>query len=160
MLESGFRWYFVSESSGELWKGQYNSTLDEKGRIVFPLRLRSEIPESIVVITHGYDNCLWIFSLAEWQRFSAGVTQSTTQINTRNLAIKRNLLAPAQEVEIDRNGRLSIPQPLRDYAELAKECVIHSIRAQMLELWDASKYKAYLEQSKPVLEEAMISLDF
>jgi MraZ protein len=160
MIKSGFRWYFVTESSGELWKGQYNSTLDEKGRIVFPLRLRTDIPESIVVITHGYDNCLWIFSLAEWQRFSATVTQSTAQINPKNLTIKRSLLAPAQEVEIDRNGRLSIPQPLRDYAKLAKDCVIHSIRPQMLELWDAAKYEAYLEQSKSVLEEAMISIDF
>jgi MraZ protein len=151
----------VPESGRELWKGQYNITLDEKGRIVFPLRLRSDISDSTVMITHGSDRCLWIFSLAEWEAFSAQAKQSVKQSD--KWMMQRNLFASAQEVEIDKTGRLSIPQSLRVHADLSKDCVIHNIKPQMLELWDAEEYKAYLERSEASFREAMenlVSLDF
>jgi MraZ protein len=152
----------VPESGNDLLKGQYSITLDEKGRIVFPSRLRSGLAEPVVMITHGMDKCLWIFSSAEWRSFAAKITESTSQLNMRNLAIRRNFTAPAQEVEFDRNGRLSIPQSLRDYAGLSKDCVIHSMKSQMIELWDAGEYQAYLERSEAIVREAMenVSIDF
>jgi MraZ protein len=153
--KKGFRWFFVPDSGCELLKGQYNITLDEKGRIVFPCRLRSGISDATVMVTYGYDQCLWIFSRIDWQDFSAKVTKSASRLNEKTLAVLRHFIAPAQEVEFDRNGRLSIPQSLREYAGLSKDCVIHGIKTLALELWDIAVYKAYQEKSDALFREAM-----
>ena len=65
----------------------------------------------------------------------------------------RRLIAPAQPVEFDKTGRISIPQSLRDYASLTKDCVILGIN-KYIELWDAQKYEAYLEQTDLSFREA------
>ena len=65
----------------------------------------------------------------------------------------RRLIAPAQPVEFDKAGRISIPQSLREFAGLSKDCVILGIN-KYIELWDATKYKSYLEQTDISFREA------
>ena len=73
--------------------------------------------------------------------------------NERNRLVLRRFIAPAQEVEFDKAGRLSIPQSLREYAQLEKDCVILGVN-KYLELWDAETYRAYLAESEVNLAEA------
>ncbi len=127
--------------------GEYNNTIDEKGRIMFPAKLRAGLSNSRLVITRGIDCCLWIFSPEEWEALSEKVMQSASLFQAHSRLVLRRLIAPAQDVDIDKAGRISIPQSLREYAHLEKDCVLLGIN-RYLELWDAAEYRTYLEESE------------
>lgn len=133
--------------------GEYRNTLDEKGRILFPSRLRSELKETHLIITQALDGCLWLFTPDEWRGFSSKLMESASPFNSNSRSVLRRLVAPAQEIEFDKSGRLSIPQSLREYAGLEKDCVILGIN-KFIELWDAEKYKAYLDKTQDSFDEA------
>ena len=130
-----------------LLTGEYKNTLDEKGRILLPTKLRSELTCNTLVVTQAFDRCLWLFTPEEWKNLSSKSIESASPFNERNRLVLRRFIAPAQELEFDRSGRLSIPQGLREYASLSKECVILGVD-KYLELWDANAYRSYLEQTE------------
>ncbi|MEL3906291.1 MAG: division/cell wall cluster transcriptional repressor MraZ [Treponema sp.] len=137
--------------------GEYNNSIDEKGRIMFPAKLRVLVPESKLVITRGIDRCLWLFQPEEWTALSEKVMQSASLFQAHSRLVLRRLIAPAQEVEIDKAGRLSIPHSLREYAHLEKDCVLLGI-SRYLELWDAEQYSTYLEESESEFYQASENL--
>ena len=137
----------------ELLTGEYRNTLDEKGRILFPTRLRSELTGNVLVLTQALDRCLWLFTPEEWKNLSAKIMESASPFNAQARLVLRRLIAPAQEVEFDKSGRISIPQSLREYAHLSKECVVLGIN-KYIELWDYSSYQAYLEESESSFRDA------
>lgn len=136
-----------------VFSGEYNNTLDEKGRIMLPAKQRCLLPNSQVVITRGIDRCLWIFPPEEWALLAEKVMQSASLFQANSRLILRRLIAPAQEIDIDKAGRVSIPQSLREYAQLEKDCVLLGIN-RYLELWDADEYRAYLEGSEADFHQA------
>jgi MraZ protein len=127
--------------------GEYRNTLDEKGRILFPSKLRFDVTGNVLIVTQSFDRCLWLFTPEEWEIVSSKVMGSASPFNEKNRLVLRRFIAPAQEIEFDRSGRLSIPQSLREYASLSKECVLLGVN-KYIELWDAEGYKTYLEQSE------------
>jgi len=127
--------------------GEYNNIIDDKGRIMFPAKLRCFLPDSRLVITRGIDRCLWIFPPEEWTLLSEKIMQSASLFQANSRLVLRRLIAPAQEVDIDKAGRLSVPQSLREYARLEKDCVLLGIN-RYLELWNAGEYQTYLEESE------------
>ncbi len=137
----------------EFLTGEYCNTLDEKGRISFPSKLRTELTGNVLVVTQGLDHNLWLYTPEEWKKFSSKLMESTSPFNTQNRLVLRRLIAPAQEVEFDRSGRLSIPASLREYAGLSKECIILGLDKYM-ELWDAPTYRNYIEESEASFREA------
>ena len=130
-----------------LLTGEFRNTLDEKGRLSLPARMRSELPGINLVLTQGVDKCLWLFPPQQWQELSQKLMASTSLFQARSRLVQRRILAPAQEVEIDRLGRISIPQSLREWAGLSRECVILGI-SKYLEIWNAEEYKKYLDENK------------
>ncbi|MDH7483338.1 MAG: division/cell wall cluster transcriptional repressor MraZ [Spirochaetales bacterium] len=130
----------------KLLTGEFRNTLDEKGRISLPARLRAELPGSIV-LTQGADTCLWLFPPQEWEDLSRKILASTNPFQTTSRLVQRRILAPAQEVEIDKLGRISIPQSLREYAGLSRECVILGI-GRSIEIWDQHTYQKYLAENQ------------
>ncbi|GMO61297.1 MAG: division/cell wall cluster transcriptional repressor MraZ [Treponemataceae bacterium] len=143
----------LQNASFSLCTGEYKNTMDEKGRILFPTKLRSALNASSFIITQGLDNCLWIFTQSEWQNLCAKIMESASVFNTQNRLVLRRFIAPAQEIEIDAAGRLSVPQVLREYASLSKDCVVLGV-SKYIELWDADIYRTYLEQSDSSFKEA------
>ncbi len=141
----------------ELLTGEYRNTLDEKGRILFPTKLRNELfsesEKNVLIVTQSFDRCLWLYTLDEWKNLSSKIMESASPFNKQNRLVLRSLIAPAQEVELDKSGRISIPQSLREYANLSKDCVILGINKYM-ELWDAETYSKYLDESEDDLREA------
>ena len=131
----------------ELLTGEYKNTLDEKGRISFPAKLRQELNESTLIVTQALDHCLWLFTPEEWKSLSNRLMESASPFDAKNRLVLRRLVAPAQEVEFDKTGRLSIPQSLREYAGLTKECVLLGID-KYIELWDAETYDQYLKETE------------
>jgi MraZ protein len=140
-----------------LLTGEYRNTLDEKGRIMFPVRLRSEIDSSALIITRGIDRCLWLFSPEQWKILTDKVMDSASLFQAQSRLVLRRLLAPAQTVEIDKAGRISVPQSLREVAGLNKDCVFLAIN-KYFELWDSEEYDKYLGESEADFRAATESL--
>ncbi|MBQ0166628.1 MAG: division/cell wall cluster transcriptional repressor MraZ [Treponema sp.] len=141
----------------ELLTGEYRNTLDEKGRILFPSRLRTEITGNVLIVTKSIDSCLWLYTPEEWKSLSEKIMGSASPFDQKARLVIRHLIAPAQEVEFDKAGRLSIPQSLREYAGLSKDCVVLGVN-RFIELWDAAKYREYNEQNESALIDATSSL--
>ena len=141
-----------------LLTGEYRNTLDEKGRILFPTKLRNGMADNVLVVTQAFDRCLWLFTPEEWENISSKLMENASPFNEKNRLVLRRFIAPAQEIEFDKSGRLSIPQSLREYASLSKDCVILGVNKYM-ELWDAESYKAYLTESEDSFRSAAEELN-
>lgn len=120
--------------------GEYTHTQDEKKRISLPIKFRKEMGKSVVV-THGLDSCLFIYSLKEWQGISEKLGNlSIGQADTRGF--NRFMLAGASEVEVDSIGRILIPEYLRDFAKLSGKVVFAGVHNRV-EVWDESSWTEY-----------------
>jgi MraZ protein len=137
--------------------GEYRNTLDEKGRILFPSKLRAVLQENELVITQGLDHCLMLFTIEEWESLNEKIVGSASLFSAQKSLVMRRFIAPAQKIEFDKTGRLSIPQSLREYASLSGECVVLGINKYM-ELWDAESYKDYLEKTESSFQQAAESM--
>ncbi|MBQ9630253.1 MAG: division/cell wall cluster transcriptional repressor MraZ [Treponema sp.] len=137
----------------EMLTGEYRNTLDEKGRILFPSKLRSALLGNVLIVTQALDHCLWLFTPEEWRSVSSNLMGSASPFSEKNRLVLRRFIAPAQELEFDKSGRLSIPQSLREYASLSKDCILLGVN-KYIELWDAESYRSYLEQSDASFRDA------
>ena len=133
--------------------GEFHNSLDEKGRILIPSRIRNEIAGNTLILTRGIDRCLWLFPIDEWTKISQGLMESTSLFQSKARMIQRRIIAPAQEMEIDKAGRINISPALREYAGLEKDCIILGIE-NYLELWSESEYRLYLEETEPDFQAA------
>ena len=117
--------------------GEYEHTLDAKGRVSMPAKLRRDMGEAFVV-TKGLDGCLFAFSLEEWSNFENKLKAlPLSDRNARNFV--RFFLAGATECEIDKQGRFLIPANLRMAASLEKETIIIGVGTR-IEIWDKSTW--------------------
>ena len=133
--------------------GEYRCSLDEKGRLMIPSRIRSEISGNQLVLTRGIDSCLWLFPPEEWRIISEKLLSSTSIFQEKARLIHRRLIAPAQETEIDRSGRITISSTLREYGELAKDCIVLGM-INRLEIWDDGIYRTYWDSKENEFQEA------
>jgi MraZ protein len=133
--------------------GEFRCSLDEKGRILIPAKMRTEVAGNVVVLTRGVENCLWLFPPEEWKSFSEKLVGSTSLLQEESRLIQRRMIAPAQDTEIDKAGRIVIPPTLRDYADLKKECIILGLK-KYIEIWSEDAYQAYLEANEAKFKEA------
>ena len=123
--------------------GEYEHTLDAKGRLSMPAKLRRDMGEAFIV-TKGLDGCLFAFSSEEWMNFESKLKSlPLSDKNARNFV--RFFLAGATECEIDKQGRFLIPQNLRQAGSLEKEAVIIGVGTR-LEIWDKSTWQAKDEE--------------
>ena len=120
--------------------GEYEHSLDEKGRLIMPAKLREDIGEKFIV-TKGLDGCLFCFSQNEWNNFEEKLKSlPLTNKNARDFV--RFFLSGATECEIDKQGRFLISSNLREYAQLEKDAVIIGV-ATRLEIWNKTNWNAY-----------------
>ena len=120
--------------------GEYRHNVDVKGRVSVPSKFREDLGQSFVV-TKGLDNCLFMYSKAEWETFEEKLKQlPLTNADARTFI--RFFFAGATEVEVDKQGRINIPQVLRDYAEIKKDVVIAGV-ATRAEIWDSDAWDKY-----------------
>ena len=120
--------------------GEYEHSLDAKGRLIMPSKLREDMGEKFI-ITKGLDGCLFGFSQNEWANFEEKLkTLPLTNKNARDFV--RFFLSGATECEIDKQGRFLIVGNLREYASMDKEVVIIGVGTR-IEIWNRDKWKAY-----------------
>ncbi len=120
--------------------GEYEHSLDVKGRLIMPAKLREDIGEKFI-ITKGLDGCLFGFSQNEWTNFEEKLkTLPLTNKNARDFV--RFFLSGATECEIDKQGRFLIASNLREYANMEKDVAIIGVGTR-LEIWNREKWKQY-----------------
>jgi MraZ protein len=123
-----------------MFLGTHRPRLDDKGRLFLPAKYREDLAGG-VVITKGQERCLFVFPKAEFERFTERLrTAPVTDKAVRDYS--RVLFASASDEIPDKQGRVTIPQGLRDYAGLQRECVVIGANTR-LEIWEASAWDAY-----------------
>jgi MraZ protein len=137
----------------ELRTGIFESTLDEKGRIFIPIRLRETYSISELVITQGRQPSVWIMTSEMWERVLERLKNSSDLTEEEYSLVEYLHILPAQLAEIDKLGRIAVPQAIRKYAGLTKECLVLSAENR-LEVWDSQFYYAYLNENSQVRQEA------
>jgi MraZ protein len=131
----------------------YLSTLDDKGRISLPARLRGTLKENTLILTKGNSQGIWLFLPEEWEQFCRDISASATSFEESTL-IQHQFMVPMVEQEIDKAGRIAIPPSLRDFANLSRDCKILEARKH-LEIWDSGCYEAYLNMNQEKLRGLM-----
>lgn len=125
--------------------GEYSHNLDAKGRIIVPAKFRENLGETFV-LTRGLDRCLFVYPEVEWRLLEDKLKQlPLTKKDARKFT--RFFLSGATELEIDKQGRISIPQPLRTYANLSKQCTVIGV-SNRIEIWDADEWNVYVSESE------------
>ena len=117
-------------------RGEFKSTLDAKGRMNFPVKLREELGSSFVISKTIGEKCIKVYSKDDWEALVESFNKMP-QVKTAN--IQRFLLGSAYEVETDKQGRALIPTPLRVYAELKTDIVIVGLEGRA-EIWDKQRW--------------------
>lgn len=120
--------------------GEYKHTLDEKKRLAIPAKWRKEIGRQ-VVITPGLDNCLFVYTLREWKRVSEKLA-SLSMLRADTRSFNRFMLAGAAESDVDKMGRILVPDHLKEFAGLGTRTVVAGVHSR-LEIWDEERWTAY-----------------
>ncbi|GAB6118016.1 division/cell wall cluster transcriptional repressor MraZ [Thermoanaerobacter brockii subsp. lactiethylicus] len=136
--------------------GQYEHTIDAKGRVIIPAKFREELGEKFV-LTKGLDNCLFVYSLEEWKNIEAKLkTLPLTKKDAR--AFTRFFLAGAVECEIDKQGRILIPANLREHAKIEKDVIFIGVSTRV-EIWSKEVWEEYSNNTDVSFEEIAEHLD-
>ena len=128
-----------------MFLGTHNPRLDDKGRLFLPAKFRDRLADGLVV-TRGQERCLYVFPMDEFMRLAAQMQQApTTSKAARDYT--RVFLSGASDEVPDKQGRVTIPAALRQYAGLSRECTVIGTGAK-LEVWDTDSWTAYLESTE------------
>lgn len=121
-----------------MFMGEYNHTIDTKGRVIVPSKFRETLGEEFVV-TKGLDGCLFVYDNNEWSAFEEKL-KSLPITNKDARAFVRFFLSGAASVEVDKQGRILLPGSLRDFAELQKDVVLIGVGSR-IEIWSRERWE-------------------
>ncbi|HEY1114582.1 MAG TPA: division/cell wall cluster transcriptional repressor MraZ [Chitinophagaceae bacterium] len=130
--------------------GEYEATLDAKGRFLLPAGFKRQLPEgesTRFVINRGFEKCLSLYPMQSWQPLYDQIS-SLNDFDPKVREFRRYFLNGAIEVEPDTAGRILIPQNLKDYAGLGKDLVL-AAAVNKIEIWDKEKYQKFFESYSP-----------
>ncbi|MBE6032191.1 MAG: division/cell wall cluster transcriptional repressor MraZ [Firmicutes bacterium] len=120
--------------------GEYQNSIDAKGRVIIPSKFRDGLGYHFI-LTKGFDNCLIIYTMDEWERFREKLS-ALPKANKEARSLVRYVTSGAVECELDKQGRLTIPQNLRDYARINKDLVTIGTMDNV-EIWSKEVYDEF-----------------
>ena len=120
-----------------MFMGEYNHTIDAKGRLIVPAKFREILGDNFIV-TKGLDGCLFVYPNDEWTRFEEKL-KSLPLTNKNARQFTRFFLAGAAACEVDKQGRILLPQVLREFASLEKDVVLVGV-ASRIEIWSRERW--------------------
>ncbi|MEX5269004.1 division/cell wall cluster transcriptional repressor MraZ [Kocuria sabuli] len=133
-----------------MFLGTYSPRLDEKGRLILPAKYREELAEGLV-LTRGQERCLYVFSTREFERVHEQLRAAPLSSKQARDYIRVFLSGASDEVP-DKQGRVTIPPPLREYAGLDRELAVIGAGTRA-EIWDAQAWNEYLNEKEAVFSE-------
>ena len=125
--------------------GEYEHTIDAKGRVIIPARLREALGEQFM-ITKGLDGCLFVYPMEQWNAFEEKL-QALPLNQPSARAFARFFFSGAMEGELDKQGRVNLASPLISYANLQKDCVIIGT-GDRLEVWAQESWDVFFDSTK------------
>jgi len=129
-----------------MFYGEFDYKIDEKGRVPLPPKFRNYLKDG-VVLTPGAEKCITVYTVPEWRKLSANLTNSPLS-RSKMRKLSRALFATAFSTRIDNQGRIAIPAPLREHAEIVDEVVVAGSNTY-LEIWN----KVLWEEEKEISQE-------
>ncbi|MCL6453080.1 MAG: division/cell wall cluster transcriptional repressor MraZ [Alicyclobacillus sp.] len=143
-----------------MFMGEYQHTLDDKGRVIVPSKFREGLGETFVM-TRGLDQCLFVYPRSEWEMLESKLKGlPMTRADARSFV--RFFFSGATECELDRQGRVVIPTLLREYAHLEKDIVVLGV-SNRVEIWSRERWQAYaVDAAESFVEtaEKLVDLSF
>jgi MraZ protein len=143
-----------------LFLGEYQHSIDDKGRIIIPAKFRDALGPDFI-ITRGLDHCLFIYPRSEWNQLEQRM-KSLPSMAANARAFTRLLFSGASECEWDKQGRIHVPAHLREYAKLEKDCTVIGVSTRV-EIWDKATWEEYSRQSQDSfneIAEKLVDFDF
>lgn len=123
-----------------MFSGAYSHSVDQKGRTVIPSRFRSKLGERFY-LTRGMHGCLWVFSEEEWREFQKMMTPKSL-VDSRGLKLERFFVGSAVECVPDAQGRIFVPQNLRDYAAITGDIWVVGL-GNKVEIWSSARWEEF-----------------
>lgn len=131
---------------GMMW-GHFNSSIDDKGRMCVPAKIRSQLSIQTFKMTKGLEKCIWLYNPEEWKQISEELPKkaSVYKVNLQNVV--RKIISPAEDVNIDNSGRVKLSLSLMDLVGISQKnsCYVVGM-GDRLEVWDVDVYKEFEEQ--------------
>ena len=129
--------------------GEYEATVDAKGRFLLPGGLKKQLPEGEgrFIIGRGFEKCLTLYPIKSWELIIAKISQ-LNDFDPKVRQFRRQFLGGATEVELDSANRMLLPHTLKEFAGLGKDIVV-AAALDRFEIWDATKYKQLFENFSP-----------
>lgn len=143
-----------------MFMGEYQHSIDDKGRMIIPVKFRELLGTSFVV-TRGLDHCLFVYPKEEWAVLEQKL-KSLPLMKSDARAFTRFFFSGATECEWDKQGRVNLPSNLRDYAKLDKECIVLGVSNRM-EIWSKPIWNEYYDQSEEAfndIAEKLVDFNF
>lgn len=124
-----------------MYIGEYTHSIDNKGRVIMPSVFRDELGNSFFV-TKGMEGCIFVYDTTAWKSLEEK-TKNLRLTSKKARQFERIFYAPARQMEFDKQGRIVIPQNLREYAGIQKEATIIGVSSR-IEIWDKERYEEYI----------------
>jgi len=139
------------ESRKSFFMGQFEHGLDDKNRLFLPSRFRAKSGGSDFIMTQGLERCLFLFPLDSWNDLAAKLEDLPIDNKVEERAFKRILLSAACEAEVDSQGRILIPQNLKEYAQIGHNVVVLGV-LKHVELWAKEEWNHYRKKARASFE--------
>ncbi len=130
--------------------GEFQHTLDDKSRLIIPAKFRQELGEKFV-ITRGLDGCLFGYAPKTWEQLEEKLS-SLPLAKKEARTFVRFFYSAATECEVDKQGRVKIPLPLKKHGQLEKDCIVIGV-SNRIEIWDAARWLAFSEEAAESFDE-------
>ena len=143
MTKSGRKWLIT------MFMGEYHHSIDAKGRIIIPSKVRDGLGENFIV-TRGLDGCLFLYPKLEWDKKIEKFKELPDTKDKRQFM--RIFLSGATICEYDKQGRINIPNPLIEFAKLEKDCIIIGVD-EKLEIWSKERWEEFIANNEENLSE-------
>lgn len=141
-----------------MFMGEYQHTIDEKGRLTIPSKFREALSPAFV-ITRGLDQCLFVYPMDEWKVLEQKL-KALPMMKAEARAFSRLFFSGATECELDKQGRVNIPSSLTEHAKLLKDCVVLGV-SNKVEIWSKEVWTSYFQASEESFNEiAETLIDF
>lgn len=153
-MSGGRKWGKVENSvdnlTTKMFIGEFQHTLDNKGRVQVPVKFRPRFADGAVV-TRGLDDSLFLYTKVEWQKIAEKISALPLSKSSAR-SFSRLMLAGAMEIELDKQGRMMLPAYLRKFADLSKNLIFAGLYSRV-EIWDEKKWRSYQEEMEGSVSE-------